>query len=167
MKYIHVGEIEFQVSYFRNGTEIFKIINKNKNEPIKYINNMPPIQFLQTYGNPTYASNFLGFINFPMMIPNKKFFKFKTHLYLSDFALNSKEISNFTVEYENGEKFETDFAFAEIVSDSSKNNHKFFDNENNEIKFMKYIENIFNEIFGKPKSLSNLINYSTLIEKRI
>ena len=30
---------------------------------------------------------------------------------------------------------------------------------------MKYIENIFDEIYGKPKSLSNLINYSTLIEK--
>ena len=145
------GEMEFQESYFRNGTEIIKIINKNKDEPIKYINNMPPIQFIQTYGNPF------------MQLKNvHASYAFKTHLYLSAFALyfplNSEEISNFTVEYENGEKFETDFAIAEIVSNPSKNSHKFFDNENIEIEFMKYLENKFDEKYGKPKSLSNLIN---------
>ena len=79
----------------------------------------------------TYASNFFGFILLFLLwwFPTKNFLNLK-HIYiLSAFALyfplNSKEISNFTIEYENGEKFETDFAIAEILSIPSKNSHNF------------------------------------------
>ena len=146
------GETEFQESYFRNGSEFFKVIEKNKNEPIKYINNKPPFEFIQTYGNPF------------MQLKNvHATYAFKTHLYSSAFALyfplNDEDISNFTVEFENGEKIETDLAIAEIVSmPNTENSLKFFDNEKVENEFMKYLERKFDEKYGTPKSLSNLIN---------
>ena len=145
-----IGDIEFDESYFRNGTEIFKIIEKNKNRPIKSINGKTTFEFIQTFGNP-----FMQLKNIHAT------YTFKYHQYLSPFVLyfplNSEDISNFTVEYENGDKFETDLAIAEIYYNDYSNN-KFFNNEKNEKDFMNYLGNKFEEFYGLPKGLNEYIN---------
>jgi hypothetical protein len=115
---------------------------------------------MQTFGNP-----------FMQLKNTHATYTFKYHQYLSPFALyfplNPEEISNFTVEYNNGEKFETDFAVAEIVNDeNNKNQFKDFYNSNNiEKDFMKYLENKFEENYGAPKGLIELINDFKKIKK--
>ena len=149
------AEMAFDESYFRNGTEIAKVIEKNKNKKIKFVNGSTPFEFMQTFGNP-----------FMQLKNTHATYTFKYHQYTSPFALyfplNSEDISNFTVEYENGDKFETDFAVAEIISDEkSVNNHhynSFFNNQNEEKEFMKFLENKFDESYGSPKGLMELIN---------
>ena len=148
------GEMIFDESFFRNGTEIAKIINKNKDVPIRTINNKTPFEFLQTFGNP-----FMQLKNIHAT------YTFKLHQYLSPFVLyfplNSEDIS-FKVEYENGDKFETDFSIVEIVNNNENNNdnnnYKFFNNENNEKEFLNYLEQKLEENYGVPKSLNEIIN---------
>ena len=146
-----IGEMAFDETYFRNGSEIYKIIEKNKNEPIKTINDKTPFEFIQTFGNP-----------FMQLKNEHATYTFKLHQYLSPFLsyfpLDSEDISNFRVEYKNGAKFETDLAIAEIVNNNKeKNNLKFFENENNENEFLNYLEKKLEENNGVPKSLNEII----------
>ena len=145
-----IGEMEFDKTFFRNGTEIFKIIEKNKNQPIKTINGKTPYEFIQTFGNP-----FMCLKNLHAT------YIFKLHQYLSPFVLyfplDSNDITNFTLEYENGDSFETDFAIAEIVYDKENNSDKFFSSENIEEEFMNFLEKEFNQDYGVPKGLNEII----------
>ena len=144
-----IAEAEFDESFFRNGTEIFKIINQNKGEPIKSINGKTPFDFIQTFGNPYFQ-----------LKNEHASYAFKTHQYSSAFILyfplNSEDISNFTVEYENGVIFQTDLAIVEIVKDYSEN-HIFFQNEKIEKEFINFIDKKLNEDYGVLKGLNELI----------
>ena len=119
-----IGDIAFNnKDYFFNGTEIFKIIEANKNIPIKKINGKSPFEFMQNFGG--------DFFN----LKNKQAtYAFKTHQYMTAYAIyfpfDEDEIG-FEVEYENGISFHTEYAIAETVSNENKlysSNFNYFSN---------------------------------------
>ena len=144
-----IAEAEYDESFFRNGTEIFKIINQNKGEPIKSINGKTPFEYVQTFGNPYFQ-----------LKNEHASYAFKTYQYSSAFILyfplNQEDISNFTVEYKNGVVFQTDLAIVEIVKDYNEN-HNFFQNEKLEKEFINFIDKKLNENYGIIKGLNELI----------
>lgn len=140
--------------FFRNGTEVFKVIERNKNVPIKFINGKSPFEYIQNFGgefnslhNPhsTYTLKSLMVNGVPIKV----------------MPLDKEELTNFKVEYESGEFFETDSLIISL-KEYDKNNYRFFSDPEIEAKFLEYItEQINNEI----KSNNN--NNNLLFEKKI
>ena len=150
------GEIAYNdESYFVNGTEVLNTIKANLGNPISKINGKSPFEFIQNFGGDFFK------------LKNKQAnYAFQTHQYLSPFLLyfplNEDEIK-IIVEYENGDKFETEFAIAERVNSeeiSNENNlYHFYNDINIEKEFMKYIENYFNNNdYGTIKSLTDFLS---------
>ena len=143
-------------TYFKNGTEVFKIINKNEGEAISKINGLSPFEFMQNFGG--------KFFNLKNPQAN---YAFKTHNYLTPFfayfPFDEDEIE-LKVEYKNGEHFESEYAIAERVNNKhnlyvEKNLYNFFGDINIENEFMNYLDNYFeNNNFGVPKGLNELLN---------
>ena len=150
------GEIAFNnQSYFKNGAEVFSIIKRNIGIPILKINGKNPFVFMQTFGG--------DFFNLKNSQAN---YAFKTHQYkapfIGYFPFNEDEIL-FNVEYEGGDKFETEYAIAETVSSNENsdegNLNYFFDDKNVDQEFMQYLSNYFtNNDYGTPKSLDEILN---------
>ena len=138
-------------SYFKNGTEVFEVIERNKDVSILSINGQSPFDFMQNFGN-----KFFNLKN-----PHATY-AFKTHNYLAPFIIyfpfDENEI-NFKVEYSNGDFFETELAIAEIVNDLNDDNLFYFFNDMKiENEFMNYFKSNFeNNEYGVPKSLYELL----------
>ena len=138
-------------SYFKNGTEVFEVIERNKDVSILSINGQSPFDFMQNFGN-----KFFNLKN-----PHATY-AFKTHNYLAPFIIyfpfDENEI-NFKVEYSNGDFFETELAIAEIVKDLNDDNLFYFFNDMKiENEFMNYFKSNFeNNEYGVPKSLYELL----------
>ena len=138
-------------SYFKNGTEVFEVIERNKDVSILSINGQSPFDFMQNFGN-----KFFNLKN------PQATYAFKTHNYLAPFIIyfpfDENEI-NFKVEYSNGDFFETELAIAEIVNDLNDDNLFYFFNDMKiENEFMNYFKSNFeNNEYGVPKSLYELL----------
>ena len=138
-------------TYFKNGTEVFEVIERNKDVSILSINGQSPFDFMQNFGN-----KFFNLKN-----PHATY-AFKTHNYLAPFIIyfpfDENEI-NFKVEYSNGDFFETELAIAEIVNDLNDDNLFYFFNDMKiENEFMNYFKSNFeNNEYGVPKSLYELL----------
>ena len=138
-------------AYFKNGTEVFEVIERNKDVSILSINGQSPFDFMQNFGN-----KFFNLKN-----PHATY-AFKTHNYLAPFIIyfpfDENEI-NFKVEYSNGDFFETELAIAEIVNDLNDDNLFYFFNDMKiENEFMNYFKSNFeNNEYGVPKSLYELL----------
>ena len=150
------GEIAFNESdYFQNGTEVFKIIKENLGKPIAKINGKTPFDFIQEFGGKF----------FKLKNPHANY-AFQIHQYMSPFFIyfpfNEDEIM-FNVEYENGAKFETEYAIAENVGEvqnlkENHNLHLYYNDINTDNEFMKYLDNYFlDNNYGTPKSLHELL----------
>ena len=138
-------------AYFKNGTEVFEVIERNKDVSILSINGQSPFDFMQNFGN-----KFFNLKN------PQATYAFKTHNYLAPFIIyfpfDENEI-NFKVEYSNGDFFETELAIAEIVKDLNDDNLFYFFNDMKiEKEFMNYFKSNFeNNEYGVPKSLYELL----------
>ena len=141
-------------TYFKNGTDVFKIIKENEGQPISSINGQSPFDFIQNFGD-----KFFNLKN------PQATYSFKTHNYIAPFILyfpfDENEIG-FNVEYSNGASFETEFAIAEIIRNSEnlndENIYYFFNDVNIEKDFMNYFEkNFINNDYGVPKSLYEIL----------
>ena len=145
------GEIAFNNdTYFKNGSEIFPIINKNIGNPIYKINGKNPFDFIQNFGG-----NFFNLKN------KQANYAFKTHQYLSPFILyfpfNENELL-FNVEYINGDKFETEYAIAQTISTGNNLNY-FFNDINKDKEFMQYLyDHFMNNFYYPPKGLIEILN---------
>ena len=149
------GEIAFNnEEYFANGTEIFEIIEKNKDNPIKTINGQTPFDFIQNFGG--------DFFNLKNKQAN---YAFKTHNYMAPYAIyfpfDENEIG-FKVEYENGISFETEYAIVEISNnDNIKdiNNWNYFYNDKEiENEFMKFWNYQIDNNNGYVKSINEILD---------
>ena len=150
-----IGDIAFNnQDYFFNGTEVFKIIEANKNIPIKKINGKSPFEFMQNFGG--------DFFN----LKNKQAtYAFKTHQYMTAYAIyfpfDEDEIG-LEVEYENGISFHTEYAIAETVNNENnlntqKNLFYFYDDKELDKEFMNYMKNYIDNNNGYMKSLNELL----------
>ena len=103
---------EYEFRHFRNSEEVFNIIKKNIDVPIKTINGKDPFDYITEFGGryEKFKSP-QGTFRFKMFEQQKKdsrnFF---------DYPLPKEEFYNFTVEYQNDDKFTTDYVI------HSKNN---------------------------------------------
>ena len=148
------GEVAFNnEAYFKNGTNVLEIITKNLGNPIKKINGKTPFEYIQTFGG--------DFFNLKNPQAN---YAFKTHQYVSPFMLYfpfDEDELNFTVEYENGDKFETEFAIAETVNSNKNSDDKnlcfFYDDNNIDQEFMQYLNDYFDNDYSVPKSLNEIL----------
>ena len=89
-------------SKFRNNEDIFPLIDKNQNIPIRSINGKNPFNFISDFGN-----NYLDFRS-----PHANFaFKYALtdNCHFSAFPLSYEDLVNYNVVYENGESFTTDY----------------------------------------------------------
>ena len=140
--------------YFKNGTDVFKVIKENEGQSISSINGQTPFDFIQNFGG-----KFFNLKN------PQATYSFKTHNYIAPFIVyfpfDENEIE-FNVEYSNGASFETEYAIAEIIRDNEDFNDDnlfyFFNDVNIENDFMNYFEKYFiKNDYGVPKSLYELI----------
>ena len=87
---------------FKNYEIIFKLISKNENTPIKSINGKDPFNFISDFG-----SNYMDFRSPHANLAYKHILTDTCHL--SAFPLSIEELTNFSVVYENGDNFTTDY----------------------------------------------------------
>ncbi len=90
------------LKYFRNYEAIIDIIKNNTNTPIKSINGKDPFDFITNFGG-----------GFKRLKSLQASFRYKfTNLNgktLTDYPLSYEELTNFTVVYDNGDNFTTDY----------------------------------------------------------
>ena len=119
---VRPNEDNFQ--YFRNNEEVFNMIKKNIDVPISKINGKDPFDYITEFGG-SYEKfkspqGTFRFKMFEQQIPRPRNF--------FDYPLPPEEFYNFTVEYQNGDKFTTDFV---VYSNYNLTQNSF----NNDIKF--------------------------------
>ena len=124
---VRPNEDNFQ--YFRNNEEVFNMIKKNIDVPISKINGKDPFDYITEFGG-SYEKfkspqGTFRFKMFEQQIPRPRNF--------FDYPLPPEEFCNFTVEYQNGDKFTTDFV---VYSNYNLTQNSF----NNDIK--SFAENI-------------------------
>ena len=118
-----MGELinETLYSHFKDGADIKAIVTKNLNVPIKKINEMEPPEFIFSFGSEYY--NFLKNRDAKYTYANSHFSQLMS---LYEFPLEISDFTNISIEYENGDKFTTDFLFlnADPAKDKGKNDNK-------------------------------------------
>ena len=127
----------YDYSYFRNYEIVFKTIQNNINTPIKTINGKDPFDFI---------TNFAG--DYERLKSPQGTFRYKLYDHNNeqdffDYPLSKENFINFTVVYENGDNFTTDYI---IYSDKILTEEYFREN------FKSFI----NKIKGNMKSDNNL-----------
>lgn len=143
---------------FRNNETIQKIVNSSLNVPIKSINGMDPFDFIDSFGD-----EFLNIRN-----PHGAFtFRYNiiNRILLGFCPLSLDKLLNFTVVYENGKKFDTDYILITknniTQNKTTKNANSFLHydiditNEENELNDFTFIP----EITDFPYELFNLNNF--------
>ena len=89
--------------YFRNNDTIFNIIKNNSNVPIKSIKGKDPFDFITEFGG-EYEK-----FKSPQATFRFKFYEHNLEQNFFDYPLPKEDLYNFSVEYENGDKFVTDY----------------------------------------------------------
>ena len=139
---------EFDVyDKFANGAETKEIVTANANVPIVSINGQSPFDFVLNFGSKYY--------NYPKNFNAKytyasKFFQNEPLLYYM--PMDVEDFSNFTVVYENGEKFSSDFYFLNAAAMGSK--RRSVDGED----ITEFTREIFrNNPLGKPLGYKDVV----------
>ena len=132
---IQVKEEDYK--HFRNYEEIFNIIKRNSNIPIKTINGKDPFDFITYFGG-NYEK-----VKSPQGTFRYKYFWHNNEQSFMEFPLSKGDFINFTVVYENGDSIITDYM---IYSDQDYNKND----------FEKEIKLFVNKIKEKYKTSKNL-----------
>ena len=139
-------------SLFKNSEQVINAIQNNINKPIKSINNKDPFDFIQEFAglklrnkHSTYVFNQRTYTKNTLNIP-----------------VTLKELSNFTVIYENGDNFTTDYLILDIRPNSS--GLKFYENEEYNEKFISYLKNNNKKLNSKEDTE---LKFSTLPLKNL
>ena len=146
---VRVGESEY--SKFKNYDQVFKMIKKNKEIPIREINGLDPFDYISNFGGE--YENFRS----PHASFRIKFFYHNRNLNFLSFPLNKEDLSELTVTYDNGDSFTTDFMIYTdkniTLKEFSDNIKLFFDNTINNLKKKDEIKrkDIIKDIFIIPK----------------
>ena len=146
---VRVGESEY--SKFKNYAQVFKMIKKNKEIPIREINGLDPFDYISNFGGE--YENFRS----PHASFRIKFFYHNRNLNFLLFPLNKEDLSELTVTYDNGDSFTTDFMIYTdkniTLKEFSDNIKLFFDNTINNLKKKDEIKrkDIIKDIFIIPK----------------
>ena len=112
---------ESDYKYFRNNDTIFKMIKDNYEVPITKINGKDPFDFVTEFGGVfCKLKSIQGTFRY-------KFVHLSKELTFNTYPLTKEDLSNFSVEYENGNKFTTDYV---VYSNTNLSLSSF----NNEIK---------------------------------
>ena len=94
---------EENYTHFRNYEEVFNAIRENLNIPIKTINGKDPFDFITYFGG-NYEK-----LKSPQGSFRYKLFDHNSEQDIFDFPLSMKDFSNFTVVYDSGDSFVTDY----------------------------------------------------------
>ena len=155
------GEIkieEYEYRYFRNNDTIFKVMKDNINTPIKTINGKDPFDFITDFGG-DYEK-----LRSPHACFRYKFNEHNADFDFFEYPLNKEDLVNFTVVYDNGDNFTTDFvAYSGYASlNNIQNNvNLFIDNirkskeMNDELKLKNILKDILT--FRKDRIFNNII----------
>ena len=139
---------------FKNNETIFDIIKNNRNTPIKSINGQDPFNFITNFGG----------IFKKLKSPQASFrYKFINHnsKSLADYPLEFDEFINFTVIYDNGDTFTTDYIIytTKILEETNFiKESKFFDFNSKESDIIDYRMNIDNSILKSSMFINNINN---------
>ena len=139
---------------FKNNETIFDIIKKNRDTPIKSINGQDPFNFITNFGG----------VFKKLKSPQASFrYKFINHNLksLADYPLTIDELTNFTVIYENGDNFTTDYIIytTKILEETDfiKEN-KFFDFNSKKSEIIDYTINMDNSLLKSSIFLNDINN---------
>ena len=127
---------EIYKNKFINHENVFKVINNNLNTSIKLINGKNPFDFINEFG-----INYFNLRN-PHGTFSKKFDDFKYNINLNYHPLKIEELTNFTVIYDNGDNFTTDFIISSEIDIKTKSLSNLLLNEN-EKNIKNKDENLF------------------------
>ena len=147
-------------SKFKNNEDIFPLIDKNQNIPIRSINGKNPFNFISDFGN-----NYLDFRS-----PHANFaFKYTLidNCHFSVFPFSYEDLINYNVVYENGESFTTDY-----IIESDLNIYENQDDnillKNNKVNFEKkkfFFPNKYEIIKDLKKNSEITLNINNEIEE--
>ena len=114
---------------FKNYKKVVEVIKNNLDTPIKTINKKDPFTFIQTFAGIKLRSKHATYVFNQATYTGNNFY----------IPVGMEDLSNFTVEYENGQKFVTDY----IIQNNTKikNNMKFYKNKEDNEKFLSYLSN--------------------------
>ena len=127
---------------FKNGDTVVKVIKDNLNTAIESINEKDPFTFIQEFAG--------------LKLKNKhSTYVFKQAIYTKNnfyIPVTLKELANFTVLYESGQSFTTDYII--FIQDTNNNldNVMFYEKKEDNEKFLSYLSknnNKVNSIFSK------------------
>ena len=113
--------------YFKNSEKVFKTIKNNLNTSIKTINGKNPFTFIQEFSRVNLRNKHSTY-SFHQMIYSK--------VYLS-IPVTLEDLANFTVVYENGENFTTDYII--VNTSSNDTNLKFYKSKEDNEKFLTFL----------------------------
>ena len=115
---------------FRNYETVSKVIEENSNVPILSINGKDPFYFITNFGK-----EYLR-LKSPQAAFVYKFLNIN-NINLYSLPLSLEDLTNFTVVYENNQKFNTDFIIVSLNNLSPSNGQKSFFNSNLKHNFIK------------------------------
>ena len=130
------GTFSFQTEYyyyFKNSENVIKVINENLNTAIESINGKDPFSFIQEFAGIKLKNKHSTYV-YKQAIYTKRTFSYPVTL---------EDLANFTVVYENGQNFSTDY----LIQDISDNldNFTFYENKEDNSKFISYLSNHINK----------------------
>ena len=137
------GTFSFQpenYTFFKNYKNVVNVINNNLDTPIETINEKDPFTFIQEFAGIKLKNNHSTYV-------------FKQALYTKNnfyIPVSLKELANFTVVYENGQNFTTDYLIQDISD--KLDNITFYEKEEDNSKFISYLSNNnkkYNSLFSK------------------
>ena len=162
------GNFSFQpenYTFFKNYEHVVEVINNNLNTAIESINGKDPFTFIQEFSG--------------IKLKNKhSTYVFKQAVYTKNnfyIPVTLKELANFTVVYESGDSFTTDYLIQDIAN--NLDNVMFYENKEDNAKFISYLtnnNNKYNSLYSKetpesifgPLPFKNLDDHILEFEKR-
>ena len=126
------GNFAFQSEYyfyFKNYEQVVQVIQNNLNTSIESINGKDPFTFIQEFASINLRSKHSTYV-------------FKQGIYTKNnliIPVSMEDLTNFTVVYSNGDNFTTDYLIQDVTQ--SSNNFKFYQNDEDNEKFVSYLSN--------------------------
>ena len=145
------GEFSMPIaSYFlfKNHQHVVETIENNLDIPIKTINEKDPFDFIQDFADLNLRNRHSTYVYHQTIYSKNNFYM----------PVTLKDLSNFTVVYESGDNFTTDYIIPDISN--STNDFKFYDNEEDNEKFVSYLSennNKINSLFSKEDKTHDLL----------
>ena len=119
---------------FKNYKNVVEVIKNNLDTPIKTINKKDPFTFIQEFAGIKLRSKHATYVYNQGTYTKKNFL----------IPVGMEDLSNFTVVYENGQQFVTDYIIQNVTR--IENNMKFYKNKEDNEKFLSYLSNNKNNI---------------------